>query len=44
VEGLQAGKPFACRVLANPLGYHNKGEQETFREALAIEVPAHVSA
>jgi len=27
-----------CRVLANPLGYASKGEQETFRENFIVEV------
>ena len=38
VEGGADGKPWACRVVANPLGYLSKGEQEGFRPALAIEV------
>jgi Icc-related predicted phosphoesterase len=29
-----------CRVVANPLGYRSKGEQEGFRPQLLIEVPA----
>ena len=28
-----------CRVVANPLGYRSKGEQESFRPQLLIEVP-----
>jgi Icc-related predicted phosphoesterase len=28
-----------CRVVANPLGYVGKGEQEGFRPGLLIEVP-----
>jgi hypothetical protein len=28
-----------CRVVANPLGYMKKGEQEGFRPDLLIEVP-----
>jgi hypothetical protein len=28
-----------CRVVANPLGYVGKGEQEGFRSGLLIEVP-----
>jgi hypothetical protein len=28
-----------CRVVANPLGYQSKGEQEGFRPNLLIEVP-----
>ncbi len=32
-----------CRVVANPLGYHGKGEQESFRPHMCIEVPhSHV--
>ena len=27
-----------CRVVANPLGYHGKGEQESFRPHMCIEV------
>lgn len=30
-----------CHVIANPLGYVGKGEQEGFRPALLIEVPRH---
>jgi len=33
-----------CRVVANPLGYRSKGEQEAFRPNLLIEVPAAVAA
>ena len=29
-QGEHAGQPFACRVVANPLGYVSKGEQEGF--------------
>lgn len=38
VEGSDDGRPWSCRVVANPLGYWNKGEQEAFREDLVIEV------
>ena len=38
VEGSQNGQPWACRVVANPLGYASKGEQASFREHLVIEV------
>lgn len=36
VEG--ASPPWACRVVANPLGYVSKGEQAAFRDNLVIEV------
>lgn len=38
VEGAAHGRPRACRVVANPLGYANKGEQAAFRPELVIEV------
>jgi len=38
VEGSSDGKPWACRVVANPLGYLSKGEQEGFQPALVIEL------
>jgi predicted phosphodiesterase len=38
VSGMEAGKPWSCRVVANPLGYLSKGEQEAFRPDLVIEV------
>lgn len=38
VEGTRAGRERACRVVANPLGYANKGEQAAFRPDLVIEV------
>ncbi len=37
VKGEKNGQPWACRVVANPLGYANKGEQTAFREGLVIE-------
>lgn len=40
VEGNHAGRCWACRVVANPLGYASKGEQAAFREHLVIEVPS----
>jgi predicted phosphodiesterase len=40
VEGKKDGQPWACRVVANPLGYLSKGEQAAFRENLIIEVPS----
>jgi predicted phosphodiesterase len=38
VEGRKDGQSWACRVVANPLGYLSKGEQTAFRENLIIEV------
>ena len=38
VEGSADGRPWACRVVANPLGYLSKGEQEGFRPGLVIEL------
>ncbi|UVW27405.1 metallophosphoesterase [Massilia sp. H6] len=34
----QDGRPWSCRVLANPLGYLSKGEQDAFRPALVVEL------
>jgi hypothetical protein len=36
VEGDEQGRPWSCRVVANPLGYARKGEREAFREDLVI--------
>jgi hypothetical protein len=33
-----------CRVIANPLGYASKGEQDAFREDFVVNVPAGVAA
>jgi predicted phosphodiesterase len=38
VEGEVDGLARSCRVVANPLGYANKGEQVAFRPQLVIEV------
>jgi predicted phosphodiesterase len=38
VEGEADGRPHSCRVVGNPLGYANKGEQEAFRPELLIEI------
>jgi hypothetical protein len=38
VDGELDGQPWACRVVANPLGYLSKGEQEAFRPELVIEL------
>jgi hypothetical protein len=40
VEGRPDEQSWACRVVANPLGYLSKGEQAAFRENLVIEVPS----
>ncbi|MDB5909035.1 MAG: metallophosphoesterase [Massilia sp.] len=40
VKGEKEGESWACRVVANPLGYLSKGEQAAFRENLIIEVPS----
>lgn len=37
-SGLEADRPWSCRVVANPLGYLSKGEQEAFRPDLVIEI------
>ncbi|HEX7686175.1 MAG TPA: metallophosphoesterase [Burkholderiaceae bacterium] len=34
------GTPWSCRVVANPLGYLKRGEQEDFRPDLVIEIPS----
>lgn len=39
IEGVRRGAPARCRVVANPLGYDDRGEQEGFVPDLAIEVP-----
>ncbi|MDB5792837.1 MAG: Metallophosphoesterase [Massilia sp.] len=36
-SGVQDGRAWSCRVVANPLGYLSKGEQEGFRPGLVIE-------
>lgn len=38
VRGEEGGRPWSCRVVANPLGYLSKGEQEAFRPGLVIEL------
>jgi hypothetical protein len=40
VEGVHGGRPWRCRVVANPLGYAHKGEQAGFRAGWTVEVPA----
>ncbi|MET0962748.1 MAG: metallophosphoesterase [Noviherbaspirillum sp.] len=39
VSGSDEGRAFSCRVVANPRGYHDKGEQGAFQEAFVIELP-----
>jgi len=39
----RAGPGQRCRVLANPLGYANKGEQDGFQPLLAVDVPARAA-
>jgi hypothetical protein len=39
VTGQHDGQDWSCRVVANPLGYISKGEQEDFRPDLRIELP-----
>lgn len=38
VEGQEGAQPWRCRVVANPLGYAAKGEQDSFRPGLVIEL------
>ena len=45
VDGERDGRPWRCRVVANPLGYESKGEQEGYREGFFIDLsPAHPAA
>jgi predicted phosphodiesterase len=39
VSGVEEGKPFSCRVVANPRGYPEKGEDRDFQEAFVLELP-----
>ena len=39
VSGTEGGKPFSCRVVANPRGYPEKGEDRAFDEKFVIEIP-----
>jgi predicted phosphodiesterase len=38
VTGAEDGRAWSCRVVANPLGYLSKGEQEGFRPELVIDL------
>ncbi|HET6787192.1 MAG TPA: metallophosphoesterase [Aquabacterium sp.] len=40
VSGEVEGRPYACRVVANPLGYRSKGEQDTFLKTFVIDLPS----
>lgn len=40
VEGIHEGRPWRCRVVANPLGYAHKGEQAGFKADWTVDVPA----
>jgi len=37
-SGIADGRAWSCRVVANPLGYLSKGEQEGFRPELVISI------
>jgi predicted phosphodiesterase len=39
VSGVEDGKPFTCRVVANPRGYPEKGEDKDFQEKFVLELP-----
>jgi predicted phosphodiesterase len=38
-SGIEDGKPFSCRVIANPRGYPEKGEDKAFQETFVVELP-----
>lgn len=37
-SGIEDGKPFSCRVVANPRGYPEKGEDRAFQEKFVVEL------
>lgn len=39
VSGVEGGKPFSCRVVANPRGYPEKNEDKNFQEKFVLELP-----
>ncbi len=39
VRGTRDGREFACQVVANPMGYLHKGEQEGFVEGFVVDLP-----
>lgn len=36
--GIADGKPYSCRVIANPRGYPEKGEDKAFQERFVVEI------
>lgn len=38
VSGSAAGKPFSCRVVANPRGYPEKNEDKAFQDPFVVEI------
>jgi predicted phosphodiesterase len=38
-SGIEDGKPFSCRVVANPRGYPEKGENHSFQEKFVVDLP-----
>lgn len=38
VEGRRAGRPWRCRVVANPMGYAHKGEQAGFDDRYTVQI------
>jgi predicted phosphodiesterase len=39
VSGVEGGKSFSCRVVANPRGYPEKNEDKDFQEKFVLEIP-----
>ncbi|MBI5926113.1 MAG: metallophosphoesterase [Aquabacterium sp.] len=39
VSGTAEGRPYACRVMANPRGYFSKGEQQAYQAHFVIDLP-----
>lgn len=37
-SGIADGEPYSCRVIANPRGYPEKGEDKAFRERFVVEI------
>ena len=37
-SGMADGEPYSCRVIANPRGYPEKGEDKAFRERFVVEI------
>ncbi|WP_334186373.1 metallophosphoesterase [Noviherbaspirillum sp.] len=38
VCGIDNGEPFSCRVIANPRGYPEKGEDKAFQEQFVVDI------